>query len=794
MPRILILYNSLCRRKILEYVEHKYLRIRSDTAMVAKLPGVKDLLFGGLIIAVLSLILQINIPLEVYAEYEPLLIIGCILWSLLVLSKGFDPSRLIYSFSWSFISVIGAVYSVLIYILQIFGLPRLLMYLLLPIIASAAIGYVQQKINIYRQVRARRKISVSFTKKVRSAFFKIDTVMIIFIIISTFILITFLVVPVLIMLRHAFDVLPDQPWYEHFRVIFTSQSYVRRFFYPDEKLWDIRTIGNATVIIITGLNFGILLNSLINATVVTIVATVLGIIVAFVLARYDFYGKTLFRILATVPLFVTPFANAYVVKILFNESGPISALTYALFGFKLRIDSLAGVALAQIMAFYPIVYLNAYSSFINVDPSMEEQAENLGAKGLKLFFTVTLPLALPGIAAGSILVFIFGLEDLGAPIVFDERRLMSYQIFSSLTGETGMVTPEIAALGFVLLGLAVIGFLVIRSYVGMRAYAMISRGGRWHPRIRRVGICGHLLIYLLLLPLIIFTALPQIGVVLMAFNIIPPRSFTLQLDQATPKYIIEIFTGGSAFARDVPMHIRNTIVYALSAVGLAVIISLITAYVVSRTRIKIITPMLDTLATIPIAIPGLVVALGYYYFYSELARWALGTVQNPGWATGTFLQPLFEAINPVAGPPTFQAWIVLIIAYTIRKLPFVARSIYAGFQQVHEALEEAALNLGAGRLRTITTVVLPLIVMNIVSGALIGFIYISTEVSTSVTIGSINSNQAPMTYYMMTIYKGGTAEGIQYVAAMGFLLIVFQLIAVIIVTLVLKQRYAFIGI
>ena len=204
--------------------------------MVAKLPGVKDLLFGGLIIAVLSLILQINLPLEVYAEYEPLLIIGCILWSLLVLSKGFDPSRLIYSFSWSFISVIGAVYSVLIYILQIFGLPRLLMYLLLPIIASAAIGYVQQKINIYRQVRARRKISVSFTKKVRSAFFKIDTVMIIFIIISTFILITFLVVPVLIMLRHAFDVLPDQPWYEHFRVIFTSQSYVRRFFYPDEKL------------------------------------------------------------------------------------------------------------------------------------------------------------------------------------------------------------------------------------------------------------------------------------------------------------------------------------------------------------------------------------------------------------------------------------------------------------------------------------------------------------------------------------------------------------------------------
>ncbi len=759
-----------------------------------KTPTTKDLLFGGFIIAIVSLILQINIDTETYASVEPLLLVACIVWSLYVLAKGYDPMRLVYSFSWSFVSVVGAVYSIFICLLRIYGYPRLLMYLLLPVIVSAAIGYINQKIMIYKEIRRRGRIKVSFTKRIRSAFFKVDTVMIVFIIISTFVLITFLVVPVLMMLRHAFDVLPGEPWYKHFETIFTNPSYVRRFFYRTEKAMDIIPFGNTTLVIIKGMNYGILLNSLINATIVTLVATILGILVAFILARYDFYGKTFFRILATVPLFVTPFANAYVVKILFNEGGPISALASMLFGFRLRIESLAGVALAQIMAFYPIVYLNAYSSFINVDPSMEEQAENLGAKGLRLFITVTLPLALPGIAAGSIIVFIFSLEDLGAPIVFNERNLMSYQIFSSLIGETGMVTPEIAALGFVLLGLAVIGFLVIRSYVSMRAYAMISRGGRWHPRIRRVGLIGHLLIYLLLLPLIVFTALPQIGVVLMAFNIIPPHTFALQPDKATVKYIVEIFTGGSAVAQNVPMYIRNTIVYALSAVALAIIISLITAYVVSRTRIKFITPMLDTLATIPIAIPGLVVALGYYYFYSELSRWTLGTVDNPGWAVGTFLEPLFEAIDPVAGPPVFQAWIVLIIAYTIRKLPFVARSIYAGFQQVHEALEEAALNLGAGRLKTIVTVVLPLIVMNIVSGALIGFIYISTEVSTSVTIGSLNSDQAPMTYYMMMVYKGATAEGVQYVAAMGFLLILFQLIAVIIVTLVLKQRYAFIGI
>ncbi len=784
--------------------------------MEAKAATIRDLLFGGFLVALAAYIVSINVSEQTYLDLEPLFWVAGAVWVFYVLARGFDPNRILFSFSWSFIAIVSAVYSLLIVALGVLGIPRLLAYFTTPIFVAGIVGYVKSKIVNFLALYRGRSVKISFVKRIRSAFFKVDPVMIVFIVVSTFILITFLIVPVLMMLRYAFVVTSDKPWYFNFEVIFTRDTYVRKWFMEFDKpvrmeiIPQIKRIitygpgGAANVVevktgvikkvIISGVNYGVLVNSLINATIVATVATILGIFVAFILARYDFRGKTLFRILATIPLFVTPFANAYVVKLLFSENGPISAITNALFGFQLRIESLAGVALAQIMAFYPIVYLNAYSSFINVDPSMEEQAENLGARGLRLFFTVTFPLALPGIAAGSILVFIFGLEDLGAPVVFNEANLMSYKIFSSLTSEVGQVTPEIAALGIVLLGLAVIGFLVIRSYVGMRAYAMISRGGRWHPRVRRVGWKGYLAIYLFLLPLVIFTALPQIGVVLMAFNLIPRNAFVLNPSGVTTKYVVEIFTGGSSIARDVPMHIRNTLVYALSAVGLAVVVSLITAYVVSRTRIRFITPMLDTLATIPIAIPGLVVALGYYYFYTELAKWALGTVNNPGWAVGTPLQGFFEAIDPASGAPVFQAWIVLIIAYTIRKLPFVARSIYAGFQQVHEALEEAALNLGAGRFKTITTVVLPLIVMNIVSGALIGFIYISTEVSTSVTIGAINPTQAPMTYYMMNIYKGATTEGVQYVAAMGFLLIILQLIAVTIVTLVLKQRYAFIGI
>ena len=135
----------------------------------------------------------------------------------------------------------------------------------------------------------------------------------------------------------------------------------------------------------------------------------------------------------------------------------------------------------------------------------------------------------------------------------------------------------------------------------------------------------------------------------------------------------------------------------------------------------------------------------------------------------------------------------MIIAYSIRKLPFVVRSVYAGFQQVHEALEEAALNLGATRSKVIFGVILPFIATYIISGAIIGFIYISTEVSTSITIGGLRPDQAPMTFFMKYIYQGATVYGVQIAASMGVLLILFQLAAIFLIVVVFKQRYAFIG-
>lgn len=687
---------------------------------------------------------------------------------LLLVALGYDYRWIKFSSGLSFLSVFSLLYNLFVALASIPSLPRAVGIFLAPLLGASIAGYALEKARYLREARRARGRALPLSRRLKALFYQLDPIMWFFMVFSSVALVVFLVVPILLVLLHAFQAPAGLPWYANFQRIFTSRDYVRLETLPGEQAVFQLPYGEGTLYVVKGLNYGILLNSLLNALVVTVVATVLGVVVAFVIARYSFPGKELLRILSMIPLFVTPFVNSYVVKILFSEYGPISMITSKLFGWSVRVDGLVGVALAQIISFYPIVYLNAYSAFLNVDPSTEEQGENLGAKGFLLFRTVTFPLALPGIVAGAIIVYIFSLEDVGAPLIFQEWNLMSAQIFKGFVTQTGIVSPESAALGLVMLFIAVLGFLAIRNYVGMRSYAMISRGGRLVSRQRPAGPLALAAIYLLVVPFVLVTVFPQIGVFLLAFNVMPPRGFSLSLAGFTLDYFEKLFLDPGIFT-----YIRNTLIYATISVLVAVVLAIMVGYSVSRVKVSWLSNVLDTLATIPLAIPGLVIALGYYYFFTTFFA-------------GTPLDP--------ASIGAFQAWVVLVVAYSIRKLPYVVRSVFAGFQQVHEGLEEAALNLGASRSKVIFGVVLPYIISYVFSGAVLGFIYMATEVSTSITIGNFNPSQAPMTYYMMNVYKGGSPVGVQVAAAMGVLLILIQLVAILIVVKIFKQRYAFIGV
>ncbi|MEB3852096.1 MAG: ABC transporter permease subunit, partial [Desulfurococcales archaeon] len=410
---------------------------------------------------------------------------------------GLDRYRLRFSMSLGFLSIYGGLYVALALILGLSGAPGALAVLLTPVIAAVAAARLTSRGGGESGVGVGDRLILGFAG------------------FSASYLSVFLVVPLGLLLVYSFYT-PHGLGLDWFRDILTSPVYVNPRGVPGDRA--VAVYHRVGLVVVDGKSYGAVLNSLINSTIVTAAATLLGTLVAAVMARYDFPGKNAFRILVLIPMLVTPFINAYAIKTLLGPSGLLAIVSQKLTGYKVEITGLAGVTVAQIMAFYPIVYLNAYASFLNVDPSMEEQAENLGARGLRMFFNVTLPLALPGIMAGSTLVFIYSLEDLGAPIVFQQWNMISPKIYHLLLTQYGGVMPEIAALGVILLGIAATGFLAAKSFVGLRQYAMTrQRIGERKPR--RLGWRGLLAVYLGMLPLVLLTAYPQIAVALIAFRV-----------------------------------------------------------------------------------------------------------------------------------------------------------------------------------------------------------------------------------------------------------------------------------
>ncbi|WP_010478894.1 ABC transporter permease [Thermococcus zilligii] len=580
-------------------------------------------------------------------------------------------------------------------------------------------------------------------------------------------LIAFLIIPVLAMLAIAFE-------YNGHLSLHWFSSLLDRYYIslpPSGEFARIITTGTGEKIYyIQGVDFGVILNSILVSISVMILTTILGTIFAFIMARYDFPGKNIVRVLLFVPLLVTPFVNVFIVKKMFLPDGIINWLFYDvlhLFPYRVQIDGLVGVIIAQTMTYYPIVYLNAYASFINIDPTLEEQAENLGSGGFRLFRTVTFPLALPGIAAGATLVGIFSLEDLAAPIVFQgnglARKLMSFQIYSAFTSGFNVGSPQLAALALVMLAIAILMFLGIRKYVSMRQYAMLSKGGRWKPRVAKPRPWQAVLIYFVVLPVLLLSVFPQIGVVLLAFS---ERWSGTWPSGFTTKYVESILT-----QPDIERVIINSVMYSTIAVIVIILLSLTASYTTSRFMKSKLGPVLDSLSTMPIAIPGIVIAMGYFFFF---ARVFPNTPLDPTNLLG---------FNPA---------MVLILAYSIRRLPFAARSIAAGIQQIHVSLEEVALNLGASRWKALTGILMPLILLNLLGGAMLSFVYCMSETSVGITLGSINPEYYPITARMVELMTSAVGSA-NLAAALGVFLMAVQIIAIVLVNVITKQRYSFIG-
>ncbi|MBL9203358.1 MAG: iron ABC transporter permease [Opitutaceae bacterium] len=502
---------------------------------------------------------------------------------------------------------------------------------------------------------------------------------------------------------------------------------------------------------------GGLRNSFLLACAATTLAALIAVPLAVVSDRFLFPGKALLGSVILVPMILPPFVGAIGIKQIFGQYGALNALLHhvGLLAPGATIDWFAanqfwGIAIVEALALYPIIYLNAVAALANIDPALEEAAQNLGCTGLRRFWKITLPLIRPGLFAGGTIVFIWAFTELGTPLVFDYDRVTSVQIYHGLK-DIG-ANPFPFALVAVMLACSVAlyaasKFLFGRSSHAMMAKATSSGGPRALPR-------GQAWLCTLLFGGVTFLAvLPHLGVILVAFSrdwygTVVPHEWTLGNFQL-------------ALGHDLTVPaIANSLKFASISTLIDLVLGLAIAYVVVRSRVRG-RQVLDFLAMLPLAVPGLVLAFGY-----------LAMAQD-----GKF----FAFLNPTRDPT-----ILLIIAYSVRRLPYVVRSAAAGFQQTSETLEEAAQNMGAPPLKAVIKVTLPLIMANVIAGGLLAFAFAMLEVSDSLILAQKQAFY-PITKAIMELFQL-LGDGKFIASALGVWAMAFLGVTIVGMTVLLGKK------
>ena len=480
----------------------------------------------------------------------------------------------------------------------------------------------------------------------------------------------FLVLPVGIIMVKAFEG-PHGFTLEYFRLLFANELQVQA-----------------------------IINSLLIGVYTTIAATVISLPLALVNTKFDYPGKGLLTGLLLTPMIMPPFVGAIGFQRFFARRGSVNLLLMQLGVIHSPIEWLSGggafwmVVALEALALYPIMYLNLTAALANVDPSLEEMASTLGVSKLRQLKDIIWPLARPGYFAGAIIVLIWAMTDLGTPLTTGFQDVVPVHIFNLVTDVNE--NPVGHALVFVVIIMTVAIFLLSKAAFGNNKYEMMAKG-HVTSSVTKLGVLKALPCYGLMLFTIAIALLPHISVVITSlsdkwFMTILPDHYTVAHYKAV-------------FGSELPMiGIKNSLLYAGLSTFVDLVLGLAIAYVVVRKLIPF-GSLLDSLVMVPLALPGVVLAFGYVVTYSDT--------------------PLDPLMNPIP---------LLVIAYAIRRLPYMVRSASAGLQQTSASLEEASATFGASRLKTLRKITVPLVTANLVAGGLLCFAYAMLDVSDSLIL------------------------------------------------------------
>jgi len=533
-----------------------------------------------------------------------------------------------------------------------------------------------------------------------------------------------------------------------------------------------------------------IINTIFAGLTTTIICCLIGLTVTIIFSRYQFFGKRFFQIITILPLVSPPFVGAYAISRLLDKNGIISNFLQLLIpGLPdLLGESIWAIIFMQSIHLWPLIFFNTAASYSKIDPAQEEQARNLGSWSLHLYRQIILPLITPGFIAGAVLVFIWSISDLGTPIVLNFYKFAPYLAFKDIADQEGAYVEAAYALVIILLIISVIALLFASKIVGMKDYAPEKVSGMEQARLmQKASKPKTILILTVLIFLMVISLLPHIGIIFVAFV------KRIKFGEIIPTLWTLDGVATALSKADITAYIFNSLVYSALAMILTILFGITVAYLLVRKKsirgINIVMTIiglyiglimgaqlstnfanpleinlvilgstilfafiffiigqilnlrcLEIFATLPFAVPGIVLAVGYLTFFSQVdSLWGFipRELENL-YVFGPFIAVVRQSFLGIPNNPLeirfTSYWFIFVISYAVRRMPYAVQSSTAVLRQIHESLEEVAHNLGASTISTLRRITIPLMASGVLAGGILSFITSFTEVSTSIMI------------------------------------------------------------
>ena len=469
----------------------------------------------------------------------------------------------------------------------------------------------------------------------------------------------------------------------------------------------------------------------------TVAATsVLGIAIALLLVRYDFPGRDLFGYLTLIPIISPPLVGVLGFTFIMGKAGTVNILLEDWLGLATPINfvyGVHGVLLVETLHLFPMITLNVVDALSRIDPSLEEAAESVGARGWRKLATITLPLTTPGYVAGALLVFIWTFSDFATPLVLGVHDLLASQAYLNIVQ---FVDRRLFRMGLVIsalmVALAIVFLIAARRYVAIKDYSSLAYARVPRRRLGPVGATGAVTF---LSAVMLCSFIPYVGVAFASVG----KGWSM-----TPFPVRYTWIFFERVIVETPKYIANSFLYSALAVVLCIALGVPIAWILARTRLPG-RDTLDGLNTLILAVPGTAIGIAYIRaFHVEL---------------------------PWLAVPLTSLWIVLPIVLAVRRLPYTVRGSYASLLLVHRSM---AASVGATGARSFRDVTLPLIWRGVLVGSLFSFVTSLQEASAVLFLSLGGWETIPVGIFAFYI-AGSASEA----AALGVILIVVAAVSVL---------------